>query len=298
MSSPSHAAAAAHFRGVIFVVVGALWWSIGGMLSRLISTDPLTTAFWRALTAALFIFAYLALTRRGAVWRDFREAGRAGLLAAACWATASTAFVVALQFTTVATISVIQSLGPFAAALLAYALMGERLRQRTWIAIAVATMGIVVMMARAPQGGDLIGTLIAFLMSIVFASTVVIMRYHREVRMTSAACLGAVLAALATAPFAAIDATPMADMPYLIAFGVLQLGAGLIFFTIGAPRVPAAQATLLATIEPIMAPLWVWIGFREYPGALVLAGGALVLTALVGHALLDLREGRRFRDPR
>ena len=298
MNPSVSAASAAQLRGALLVVIGALWWSIGGVLSRLITTDPMTTAFWRALTAALFIFAWLLVTRRGAVWRDFREAGWAGVLAAACWAVASTAFVVALQFTTVATIAVIQSLSPFVAALLAYALMGEKLRARTWVAIAIAMGGIVVMMARAPQGGDLFGTLIAFLMSAVFAGAVVVMRYHREIRMTSAACLGAVMATVATAPFADIGGTPMGDMPYLVAFGVLQLGAGLIFFTIGAPRVPAAQATLLATAEPITAPLWVWIGFREYPGALVLAGGALVLAALVGHALLDLREGRRFRPER
>lgn len=295
MSSASHAV---QLRGALLVVIGALWWSIGGVLSRLITSDPMTTAFWRALTAALCVFAWLLATRRGAVWRDFREAGWAGVLAAACWAIASTAFVVALKFTTVATIAVIQSLGPFVAALLAYMLMGEKLRARTWIAIAVAMAGIVVMMARAPQGTDLTGTLVAFGMSAIFAGAVVTMRYHREIRMTSAACLGAAMAAVATAPFADIGNTPMGDMPYLVAFGVLQLGAGLIFFTIGAPRVPAAQATLLATAEPITAPLWVWIGFREYPGLLVLAGGALVLAALVGHALLDLREGRRFRPER
>ena len=298
MNARSPAASATQLRGAALVVIGALWWSIGGLLSRSISTDPMTTAFWRALTAALFIFAWLLVVRRGAIWRDFWAAGWAGLLAAACWATASTAFVIALKFTTVATIAVIQSLGPFVAALLAYALMGERLRARTWVAIAVAIAGIVVMMARAPQGSDRVGTLIAFGMSAVFAGAVVTMRYHREIRMTAAACLGAAMAAAATAPFAEIGATPMADMPYLVAFGVLQLGTGLVFFTIGAPRVPAAQATLQATAEPIAAPLWVWIGFREYPGALVLLGGALVLAALVGHALLDLREGRRLRAPR
>lgn len=110
--------------------------------------------------------------------------------------------------------------------------------------------------------------------------------------------MGAAISAVVTAPFADIGGTPMADMPYLLAFGILQLGVGLIFFTNGAPRVPAAQATLLATVEPIAAPFWVWIGFREYPGIWVLAGGALVLAALIGHALLDLRESRRSEPPR
>lgn len=268
------------------------------MLSRLLTTDPMTTAFWRALSAALFMFIWLLATRRGALWRDFRTAGWAGLLAAACWAYASASFVFALQYTTVATISVIQSIGPFVAALLAYVLMGEKLRGRTWIAMAIALVGVIVMMARAPRGADLTGTLIAFGMASVFAGAVVIMRYHREIRMTLAACMGAAISAVVTAPFADIGGTPMADMPYLLAFGILQLGVGLIFFTNGAPRVPAAQATLLATVEPIAAPFWVWIGFREYPGIWVLAGGALVLAALIGHALLDLRESRRFEPPR
>lgn len=294
MSSASHAA---HVRGAILIVIGSLWWSIGGTLSRMITTDSVTTAFWRALSACLFMLAWLLITRRAALWHDLRQAGWAGVLAAACWAAASSAFVVALNYTTVATISVIQTIGPFVAAFLAYLLMGEKLRLRTWIAIGVAAVGIGVMMARAPQGSDLIGTLISFFMAATFAGAVVIMRYHREIRMTLAACMGAGMAAVVTAPFADIGGTPHADMPYLLAFGVLQLGVGLIFFTNGAPRVPAAQATLLATIEPIAAPFWVWLGFREYPGVLVLAGGAIVLAALIGHAILDLRESRRFRDP-
>ena len=56
---------------------------------------------------------------------------------------------------------------------------------------------------------------------------------------------------------------------------------------------PAAQVSLLALTEILLAPIWVWIGFGETPAAFTLAGGAVVLAAVVGQALAGLAEERR-----
>ena len=63
----------------------------------------------------------------------------------------------------------------------------------------------------------------------------------------------------------------------------------MILFTAGARLIPAAQAGLITLLEVVLGPLWVWLIYREQPDALTLAGGAVIITAVLLHALADLR---------
>jgi drug/metabolite transporter (DMT)-like permease len=70
------------------------------------------------------------------------------------------------------------------------------------------------------------------------------------------------------------------------------MGIGLILFTGGVRLIPAAEAGLMSVLESILSPLWVWIALRETPNADTLAGGAIVLGAIVVHTLVDWRAER------
>jgi drug/metabolite transporter (DMT)-like permease len=70
------------------------------------------------------------------------------------------------------------------------------------------------------------------------------------------------------------------------------MGIGLVLFTAGARLVPAAEAGLISILEAILSPLWVWLLLAEDPGGYTLAGGAIVLTAILAHTLLDWRADR------
>src|SRR3546814_3372811 len=72
----------------------------------------------------------------------FARMGLPGLAVALCFAIASTSFVVALQFTTVANILLMQAGVPLIAALVYRILFGEQLRVTTWLAIAVVISGV------------------------------------------------------------------------------------------------------------------------------------------------------------
>ena len=67
--------------------------------------------------------------------------------------------------------------------------------------------------------------------------------------------------------------------------GTIQLGGGLVLYTRASRHLPAAELQLVATAELVMAPLWVWIGVGETPTAATLAGGALILLAILVQAL-------------
>jgi len=88
-------------------------------------------------------------------------------------------------------------------------------------------------------------------------------------------------------PFATPLAVGALDLGLCATFGIVQNAAGLAFYTVGSKRLPAAEATLIASLEVPLTPLWVWLAFREAVSSSALIGGAMVLSAVVGHILID-----------
>ena len=278
--------------GFLLVFLSALMWSFGGTIARFITVgDSWTVIFWRSVWAAAFLLSFMA-------WRDgwrgmlksFREMGLPGLAVGFCFAIASTAFVVALAYTTVANILLMQAGVPLLAALLAWALFRERVGVVTWVAIAAVIAGVAIMVSESLNGAvSPIGDGLALLIALMFSIATVITRRFASVRMTPATCLGTILAAGFAASQASTFNVSAGDMGFLFAFGVVNLGIGLAFFATGARLIPAAIAALLGTFEPILGPIWVWLIHSEVPSGRTIIGGAVVVTALLVHI------GREFK---
>lgn len=282
--------------GIVLVFLSALMWSFGGAIARFIETgDSWAVIFWRSVWAAIFLIGFM-------VWRDggratlrlFRDMGVPGLAVALCFATASTAFVVALAYTTVANILLMQAGVPLLAALIAWALFRERVSGPTWAAIAAVICGVAIMVSESFNGEvSPVGDGLALLIAVMFSIATVITRRFAHVRMTPATCLGAILAASFAATQVSAFAVSPGDMGFLFAFGVINLGLGLAFFATGARLIPAAVAALLGTFEPVLGPIWVWLIHGEIPSARTILGGTVVFTALLVHIGLELRRQSR-----
>lgn len=284
-------------RGRLLVAAAAVCWSLGGLIARLVETDPWTTVFWRGLFCAAFLVGVTAL-RDGRRTADvFLGMGGSGLAMAVCFATASTCFIMALHRTSVANVLIIQSLSPFMAGLLGWVWMGERVADRTWVAMSVALLGSAIMVSRyfyaAPAADSLGGDLLAFTVALAFAAATVLLRRRRHVQMLPAAALAAALTSLVASLPARPGAADAGDLLLLALFGSGQLGLGMILFTAGARRIPVAEAALIAVLESVLGPVWVWLALGENPGLPSLVGGAIVLAALAGHTAADLRLERR-----
>jgi drug/metabolite transporter (DMT)-like permease len=281
-------------RGRLLVAAAAVTWSAGGLIARTVGTDPWTTVFWRGLFCAAFLLAVTAVREGRGTPRVFTRMGGTGLGMAVCFATASTCFIMALARTSVANVLVIQSLSPFMAGLLGWAWMGEQVAGRTWIAMTVALLGSAIMVSRYFLGsagaGSPSGDLLAFAVALAFASAIVFLRRRRQVQMLPAAALAAALTSLAAALPADPRSTAAGDLLLLALFGGGQLGLGMILFTAGARRIPVAEASLIAVLESVLGPIWVWLALGENPGLPSLLGGAIVLAALAGHTAVGLRR--------
>ena len=80
---------------------------------------------------------------------------------------------------------------------------------------------------------------------------------------------------------------------WLALLGGGQIGLGLALLTVGARLIPAAQVALITLLEVVLGPLWVWIALAERPDNATLAGGAIVIAAIVVQTLGAPASGRR-----
>jgi drug/metabolite transporter (DMT)-like permease len=275
-----HDAARRHRRGQAYVALAALAWSTAGVLQRQLSVDTATQVAGRAFFATIALLAYVAIAERTRVVGAFRSVGRAGMGFAVCLAVASGAFIIALNHTTVARVLLFQALAPVLAALLARVVLGEPITARTGMAMVVALAGVGIMIG-GPRGGDAVGDGLSLLMSLAFAGAIVIARHRRDVSMAPATCLAQLLLLSASLPFAHPGSIGDGDMLTLALLGAVQIGLGLVFLTIGARLIPAAQVALITLLEVVLGPLWVWIALSERPDGATLAGGAVVIAAVV-----------------
>jgi len=269
-----------HRRGQIYVALAALVWSSAGVLQRGLQVDTATQVALRAAFAFVTILVYVAVTERGRFVAACRSVGVAGIGFAVALASASGSFIVALNHTTVAHVLFIQAMAPVLAALLAWLVLGEAVSTRTAIAMVVALAG-VGMMIGGPGGGSLVGDGLSLLMAFSFAVGIVISRHRRDVSMAPATALAQVLLLVVFLPFADVGSVSGNDLAALAALGIGQIGLGLVFLTIGARLIPAAEVALITLLEVVLGPLWVWMAVDERPSTATLVGGAVVVAAVV-----------------
>jgi drug/metabolite transporter (DMT)-like permease len=274
------------------LVVATFFTSTAGVLLRwLEEAEGWRVLFWRSLFFALTMALWLALMHRGSLRRAFTQLSWRGLELAVVWGAATIAFIFALLETTVARVVVINALLPFVTAILGWLVLGERVRPLTWLAMALATVGIGVMaQGGIAAGGSLLGDLLSALCCLLSGMMFVSLRRHPAVDKVPAMFLAGLLimaVALVMAPSLTVS---LHDLGILAALGCLQLGAQYLLVSYASRSVPAAEIALTGRLGIVLAPLWAWLGASEVPAEATLWGGAIVLAAVAGQGLLNLRR--------
>ena len=280
-------------RGALLVFGSAAIWSFGGAIARFLSvTDSWTIIFWRSLFAALFLLGFMLQREgRGGTRQMFASMGWPGIGVAVCFAIASMAFVVALAYTTVANILLMQAGAPLFAALMTYVLFREKISTGTWVAIVAVMGGVGIMVSDSIQGNvSPVGDGLALLISVVFSAATVLTRRHANVRMMPAVFLGAVICMAVAGASAGGMVVSLTDAALLFVFGALNLALGMMLFVTGVRLLPAALAALIGTAEPVLGPVWVWLVHGEIPSGRTLTGGSVVIVALLLHLGWQFRQ--------
>jgi drug/metabolite transporter (DMT)-like permease len=277
--------------GALLVAGAALFWSTGGVIFRYIrGAEDWTIAFWRALFLVAALTIVLGVMERGRVVRAFMRAGWRGLASGACFGVMMTGYMLALARTSVANTMLLMTAAPVFAALLGWALLAERPRPAVWAAMAAAAGGIALMVATDLGGGAMLGNAFALLIAVTSAINIVILRGAREINMIPAIIIGGAVSGLVSLPLADHVGTDAVNLFLIFLLGVVQLGCGALLYIFGARHLQAAETTLIAMLESVLAPIWVWLLLKETPTPYGLAGGAIVLAAVVALTIVSARR--------
>ena len=268
-------------RAVLAVAGAAILWSTGGLFIKLAPMPALAVACGRSLIAGVFYLVVLRPNLRAARWGT-------AVAYAACIVT----FVSATKLTTAANAIFLQYTGPAYVLVLSPFLLDEPFRPVDAICVALSLAGMSLFFVGKVEAGQLLGNLLAIASGVFFALAIVLLRRDAKGGGGDAlpsVTLGNLLAAAVALPWALSAAPAMFSArggAVLLYLGIVQLGIAYLLFIRGVRRVPAAEASLISMLEPVLNPIWVLIGFGERPGPWAIGGGAIVIAAVLVRTLL------------
>jgi drug/metabolite transporter (DMT)-like permease len=283
----------------VYVLLAAVLWSTGGLGVKSVDMQPLALAGFRsAFAAPVLAVAALVLARR-------HDSQIAALLrrplvwaAAFSYAVMVVSFVIAAKMTTAANAILLQYSGPIYVALLSWPVLRERVRATDIAATVLCFFGMCLFFLDRVSAQGRIGDLVAIVSSFGFAGVPLLMRLEYTKRPNPrAAALGPAVAmtlgnliACAVAAPAMVHAVSspigLGGWSAVVFLGVFQIGVAYVLYAAAVNALPALRSTLLATIEPILSPLWVAIVRGEKPTRWAAIGGAVILVSVTLQAVV------------
>jgi len=278
-------------RGILQLVASGFFLSTSGIALRIIEqAGGWQILFYRSLALSVTILLILVFQKGSRVFDEFRGLEWNDYLLALFLGSGFVAYVFALLYNTVANALFIFSCAPFVAGFLGWILLGERVATRTWFAIGGAMAGLTVMVGSELAVSRYLGTLIALWIPIAYAASIIVIRSSKRENMLAALCLAGLVSGGLSAIFVTDYSLTLQDLIISLYLGVFQAGVGFTLVVLGTRYIPAAQVGLLAMVEPVLAPIWVWMGVGEVPGLATIVGGAIIFSAITIDGILNIKS--------
>jgi drug/metabolite transporter (DMT)-like permease len=264
------------------MVAASLCWSLGGLCIKFIPWGAMSIVGLRALFAAVVFSVY-----RGSFKISFT---RGNVLAALCLAATTVLFVFSNKLTTAAAAILLQFTAPIFIILIELALYRKKPRLSAIIAVAATLIGMLLLFADRLEAGGALGNVFAVASGLTFAG-VFVCNKRPDVDTEQSIFLGFLINAALGAPFVlfSVTADPVAWAAVSV-LGIVQVGVAYILFSIGIKGTPALLACLITALEPLLNPFWVALATKEVPGFYSVAGGAVIVSAVVTYNIFINKE--------
>ena len=273
-------------RDAIFIMLAGLCWSLSGIGVRLIEdANVWQIVFYRSISMSLFLGGVVYYTTGQNPIKIALEKGAISWVCGFALVLSYVAGVYALQTTSVANTLLLFSTAPFQTAIIARVFLGEIVRWRTWSAIGLSLVGVLIMVGGQDNQSHISGDLAALSAALGFAVFTISVRKGRTGNMMPAVFWSAILCLPIMVLICLYTNTSLIvgpkDASIALLLGIIQMGLGLLLFTLGSKTLPAAKMTLLALSEVFFAPLWVWLFLNERIPLQTLIGGSVILLAII-----------------
>jgi len=271
-----------HRKGLIYISFTAFLWSTSGYLIKYLSIDALQISLFRSGIAAITIY-FIVSFRKPKFKFEFDTASN---LASVFYAGILILFVFATKMTTAANAIFLQFTAPVYLVVLEPLLMKTKFQPKNIITIIICVFGMILFFFGRLEIGNIYGNLIAICSGICFAMFSLLVKFkkvkHNSENTISSAIVGnalvAVVAFILIFPMFSISLNEALILLYM---GSIQIGVSYVIFNEGIKYVSATETMIIATLEAIFNPIWVFIGLGEIPSVYSILGGIIIFGAII-----------------
>lgn len=264
-------------KAFIFLMLAALLWSTGGLMIKITDWQPISIVAGRCMFSVIVLLIYLR--RFPTHWTRWK------MVAAAAHILTSFLFVASTKLTTAANAIFLQYTAPIYIVLLGIWFLKEHPSRTDWSSMAIIFVGMALFFGDKLSLNGLEGNLLAVLSGLSLAVMTVALRAQKEGMPAESILIGQLFMAVAGIPSVMKESWTLRNWLIILYLGVFQIGIAFIFFTSAIKHVPAIEATLISTLEPVLNPVWVFLFIGEEPGRFALLGGLIVLAGVVLNAV-------------
>ncbi len=269
-----------HNKGILAVFLTAVLWSSGGLLIKLVTLNSMQISFFRCLIAAV-VFALMFRKR-------ILRVNKLSLLNSFTYAAVLILFVIATKTTTAANAIFLQSTAPI------YVLIFEPILTKThWeklniITIIICFLGMILFFTGDLTPGDIEGNIAALLAGVAFAAFFLGMKKNDPQYGESSIFYGNIIVTLFCIPFITdMNTISTENLTLVTLLGVFQIAFAYALFSYGLKRIIAVEASIISMFEPVLNPIWVFIGYGEVPSFFAIIGGIIIITAITARTIID-----------
>ena len=284
------------------VLLAGMLWSFGPYVVRNINqpeTVPWQYLFTRGLVIFTLLNVYLYFEEGKEFVKNYKKIGFSGLIGGLGLATAMITFIWSITNTTAAITLLCLAAMPFITALLGFLFLKEEISLNVWIAIFIASIGILIMALNNNENNSLVGLVLGLASAVGFSVFSVSLRWRKETpKFTTVALAGLFCFLISSAVLFSNNMNFLSSSKNesLFALHGTIVCLGLILYSIASKNIPAAELTLLSLTEVIGGVFWVWLpwlGINEIPSTNTIIGGFLIFLSIMYYSLL-IKNNRRF----
>ncbi len=271
-------------KAIFYLIITAILWSTSGLFVKILDWQPVAILAGRSFFAAIVFLIYLRrIPTRFGLWQ---------LLAAAMFILTQFLFITSTKLTTAANSIFLQYTMPIYVVLLAYWFLGEKPSRTDWLAMVVIFIGLTLFFGDDLNADGFLGNLLAILSGVTGAIMMVSFRAQKDGNPAESNLIAFLVTATFGFPFILKETWTMNSILILAFLGIFQIGVAFIFFSKGIKHIPALEANLIGTLEPVLNPIWVFLFYGESMGKFALIGGLVVLSGVILSAVGSARAAQ------
>ncbi|MBK7452636.1 MAG: DMT family transporter [Anaerolineales bacterium] len=271
-------------KAILYLGLAAILWSTSGLFVKILDWQPISILAGRSLFASIVFLIYLRrIPTRFSMWQ---------LLAAGMFILTQFLFVTSTKMTTAANSIFLQYTAPIYIVLLAFWFLREKPSRTDWLSMLIIFLGLTLFFGDKLSADGFYGNLLAILSGMTSAMMMVSFRAQKNGNPAESNLIAFLFTATLGFPFVLKEAWTITNWSILAFLGIFQIGLAFIFFTQGIKHIPALEANLIGTLEPVLNPIWGFLFYGESMGAFALLGGLVVLSGVLLSAIGSARAAK------